>query len=345
MEKGQSCTSKKDLDGNPYDGMCVSEGHKDYDKAVAFNGAVVWNRPAVLKRGKKWLKQPSYTLQQPAVSPQAIGWSPTDRHLAIGKWCEVGIPAKGWSPGTCSQSGQKISVLSYNLYWWYLFEKHGGTAKWKDHATKKWMSAPRAAGRLMEKFGPFDIMGFQECGDIKRIISDARLNGQVEYFVGHNAIANAWRTDTWISLENGYEDVSEDKLRSEWSGARGVVWSRLQHKTSKDIVFFMNHHGPLPDNSGGWCGPHATVYNMLRVIAERAHKGDKVIFVGDFNSMGASTTTDVLAQHLTNSYHGKSFDGVDKFYHNCPNEINVTRAKNWGTGGSDHDALTVYYTL
>jgi len=344
-EKSQNCNRKKDVDGNYYDGRCVSKNHEDYRKAIDFKGKVVWNRPSVLIRGKPWYKKPSYEMNQPEISPNSIGWNPTSNKLAINKWCEVGIPAKGWSPGKCSKSGTKVSVLSYNLYWWYLFGKNNGKGSWKDKKTGKRMSEDRSAGKLMIKNGPFDIMGFQECADIKRILGDARLLSEVEYHAGHNAIANAWRKDTWKQLDSGYEDVSEDLMKAEWSGMRGVVWDRLQHKKNGDVVFFINHHGPLPDNSGGYCGSHAMVYNILRVIAQRAHKGDKVILVGDFNCMGASTVTDILAKHLKNSYHGRSFDGVDKFYHNCPNEINVTRAKNWGTGGSDHDALTVYYEL
>lgn len=346
FDKSSACGKKKDRDGNYYDGRCISKGHKGYAKAKDYvGGEIVYNRPSVLIKGKPWYKKPSYEVKQPPISPDAIGWNPTYKKLAIGKWCEVGIPKQGWTPGECSKSGTKISVLSYNLYWWNLFGKKNGRGTFKDRKTGQRFTEDRSAGQLMERNGPFDIMGFQECSDIKRVITDARLTGKVEYHAGHNAIANAWLKDVWTHLEGGYEDVTEDHYRAEWSGMRGIVWDRLKHKAGGDTVFFINHHGPLPDNSGGYCGAHATVYNILRVIAERAHKGDKVILVGDFNAMGASTTTEVLSQHLKNSYHGRSFDGVDKFYHNCRNEINVTRAKNWGTGGSDHDALTVYYDL
>jgi len=347
-----TCVKKRDRDSNLYDGRCVYDGHADYAKAVDYRGPgklasrpvrkpTNWDPKAFL-----WYNEPKYSIKQPPIHANAIGWKPTDVVVAQGKWCEVGQPVKGWMPGRglCKHSGTEVKVLSYNLYWWKLFNQDKGFGNMQK-PDGGWEKVDRAAGRLIEMNGPFDFMGFQECDDVKRIVNDARLASKFDTYKGSNAIANAWRRDTWKSLQNGYEDVTEDYQRNQWSGRRGVVWSRLQNKKNGQVVFFVNHHGPLPDNSGGYCGPHAAVYRILKVISERAHKGDVVILAGDFNAMGASTVTNVLDQHLKNSYHGKSFDGVDKFYHNCPESIKVLKKQNLGLGGSDHDALAVTYEI
>jgi len=347
------CTKKKDVDNNYYDGRCLMKGHADYAKAEDYPDKKLVYRRSVPTRADwneavpTFHQEPKYGLKIPPVSSQAIGWKPTKNWVAQGKWCGVQQPAKGWSPGVehCKKKNAEVSVLSYNLYWWYLFDKMDGKATWMDGKGGIFHNDKGAAGKTMDAFGPFDIMGFQECNDVERVLEDANMDSFVDFYQAKNAVANAWRKDKFKNLEQGYEDVAEDLMNENWFGRRGVAWNRLQHKETGATIFFINHHGPLPDDTGGFCGGHATVYNILRVIAQRAHKGDSIILTGDFNAAAETSTTHVLDQHLSQSFQGDDFKGVDKFYHNCPKTTKVKKTANIGKGGSDHAGLVVTYEL
>ena len=133
--------------------------------------------------------------------------------------------------------------------------------------------------------------------------------------------------------------VSRRLLRThpcKFYGRRSVLWARFRNIETGAMVFFMNHHGPLPVNSGGLCGGRATAYNILRVAGYFAHPGDDVVLVGDFNADPTSMTIKELSNHLGRAYTGKSFNGVDNFFTSCGRLAHV---QNLGTGGSDHDAL------
>jgi hypothetical protein len=265
--------------------------------------------------------------------------------LAIGKWCEVGVPANGWTPGSCPSSKTvEVKVLSYNLYWWKLFGQRKGTG-WIKTEDGGGYSLPRSAGRLMEKSGEerfYDLMACQECDDVNRILDDARMRDSHESYTGRHAVSIAWKKSEWRSLSTGYADISEDKGKPYW-GYREVVFARLEHKASGKKVFFMNHHGPLPDReSGGFCGAYATAYNLLRVMAERAYEGDTIILTGDFNARKESPEIAALSNHMKHVYNGESFHGVDNWFTNC---AEVLEKRNLGPGGSDHDALDVLFKI
>merc|ERR1711862_504516 len=63
-------------------------------------------------------------------------------------------------------------------------------------------------------------------------------------------------------------------------------------------VFFANHHGPLPVNTGGLCGGRATALNIVKMIAQKMKPGDIVIMGGDFNSGVRSSEIRELDKHL-----------------------------------------------
>jgi len=213
-----------------------------------------------------------------------------------------------------------VKVLSYNLYWWNLFGERRGNGG--------------SAGKLIAGNGPFDILGFQECDDIHRVLSDAGLSGS--YGIISRLIA--YKKDTWESLARTYSrDVAED---GHWGGRRwkrSVHYARLRHRATGKVVFFANLHGPLPVNSGGICGPEATAYNILRAIATEAEPGDVKIFLGDLNADGTSETQRTLGRFMHRVYH----HWVDAIYSSCPGQ----GGKNLGSGGSDHDALEATFEI
>mmetsp|Transcript_48000 Transcript_48000/g.103416 ORF Transcript_48000/g.103416 Transcript_48000/m.103416 type:complete len:185 (+) Transcript_48000:1-555(+) len=184
-------------------------------------------------------------------------------------------------------------------------------------------------------------MGFQECEDVRWVVGDAGLLNDFETLTGPHAMCMAYRKTAWRMLENSQQDVGEDRW-DQWYGTRGGMWARMQNYQTGQIVFFMNHHGPLPVGTGGMCGGEATAFNILKVIAYHAHQDDVVILVGDFNAGPASQTLVNMRSRMHSLYTGASFGGVDHVFSSCPT---VAETRNWGSGGSDHDALSVTLQL
>merc|ERR1712107_889966 len=155
-----------------------------------------------------------------------------------------------------------------------------------------------------------------------------------------------FRNATWSLIQRGQHYVAEDNKhpRAQYYGKRIAFWARLRHRTSGLIVFFVNHHGPLPLNSGGWCGHASTVYNLLHVIATNAESGDAVLLVGDFNSNSDSNTIRQLSTRLNRVHHGAVYNGIDNIFTNLPS-ASVVCTGNLGPGGSDHDAINVVLDL
>jgi len=268
-----------------------------------------------------------------------IGW-PEERKgwwEAAGAWCEIQPPPDNWTLKSCGEQGStEVKILTYNLFWWNLFDQNWGRDK--------------SAGRLIaSSSGPdhYDIMGFQECNVKERIMSDAievGLPDEYEIFDGGDAfrdrsICVAYRKTRWQLLEWGMDFVGEDNW-AQYYGKRAAMWLRLQ-EASGLVVFFMNHHGPLPVNQRGGCAGIATAYNILNLIAGNAHDTDKIILVGDFNSDLSSDRIPELSDRLHRVYTGVAMGGVDHIFSNCNNATGF----NLGKGGSDHDALSVNFTF
>jgi len=262
-----------------------------------------------------------------AVAIVPWGWSTTSNRIGGDmNWCNVAIPEESWSLRSNTCGHLKVKALSYNLFWWNLFKKHGGRGG--------------SAGQLIssaQSSSPFDFMGFQECENIQRVLNDAGLSHHYGFLEGEHAVAIAYRKASWQLIAYGGEDVAEDRA-TQWFGTRPGHWGRFRHFGSGKVVFVLNHHGPLPKNTGGLCGTRATAYNILKVIASNAHADDAVLVVGDFNSDASSKTHRLLAHHLHGIYTGTSFGGVDHIFSSC---ANVVSRRNLGEGGSDHDALEV----
>jgi len=129
-------------------------------------------------------------------------------------------------------------------------------------------------------------------------------------------------------------------MPTKWYGKRGAQWMRLQNIRTGKTLFFVNHHGPLSVNSGGVCGGHATAHNLLKLMAQKAAVGDLLILVGDFNANAASNTIQGLWPHLVHVFNGDSWGGVDNIFSNV-DAGSIESTKILGSGGSDHDAISV----
>jgi len=244
----------------------------------------------------------------------------------------VGVPPWGWDLKSCPASGSTtLKVLTYNLYWWNLFGRRGGNGQ--------------SAGRkIAQTSGPegYDLMAFQECDSMSRIIGDARdqgLSGDYELVNGGKALAIVWRASRFTLLSDGRADVGEDHS-SQYYGKRSAHWVRLRHRDGQ-TVFFLNHHGPLPVSKSGGCTGSATALNILKVIAEHAHVGDVIVAVGDFNAQPHSSRIQAMDGYLNRVFTGGAMGGVDHVFSNCA----ASSTANLGSGGSDHDALSAVFTI
>jgi len=244
-------------------------------------------------------------------------------------WCDSLTAPELWKPDSPSKPVQ-VKILSYNLYWWNLFRQQGG------------LSAARLIQRTGEKV-PYDVMGLQECEDPAKVFGPAGLSDEYEAFNTSKATCMAYRNSTWTLLEGGEDEVAMD-MRTEYYGHRSAQWMRLEHKATGMKLLFVNHHGPLSVNSGGACGGKSTAHNLIKVMAKRGRKGDTVVLVGDFNANAASQTVQDLWHHLTHVYNSKSFGGVDNIFSNAPRKA-IIEAKELGSGGSDHHAISAVIEL
>jgi len=239
-------------------------------------------------------------------------------------WCDSPEAPELWKP-KLPQDPTSVRVLSYNLFWWNLFKIRGGLS----------------ANNLIKATGavePYDVIGLQECEDPDRVFKVVGLDRVYSSFLGSKAVCVAYRTDRWELLDNGEDEVAMD-MRTEFYGHRVAQWLRLQDKKNGMTMLFVNHHGPLSVNSGGACGGKSTAHNLLKGMAKRGQPGDLLVLAGDFNANAASQTVQSLWPHLLHVYNSPSFGGVDNIFANVPRDA-VLEAKDLGSGGSDHHAIT-----
>lgn len=218
-----------------------------------------------------------------------------------------------------------MKVLTFNLFWWNLFGVRGGNGA--------------SAGRLVRETGqivPYDVLGFQECRDVHRVLQDAGLASHytgVQVNDGDIALGLAFRTNRFDEVSRGANHVAEDDW-NQYYGRRGVQWIRLKDKGTDRIMFVLNHHGPLPVNTGGICGGRATAFNLLRIIAENVEDGDAIILIGDLNAGENSPTQSALQTYM----HRVIQHWVDAIFASCAGTA-VKHSAVLGNGGSDHNAV------
>lgn len=295
-------------------------------------------------------KQEKHRLPYTIVSGNATGRVPGKsvnpnhfRYQAIHLGGNAPVPAcpgAGVQPvqiaGPAPLAGVDLRILSFNLEWWSNFDK-GFPGEFRPYK----LTNGNAATWLLQRNLPFDVMAFQECVDVQWILHTAGLDQEYEGRQGPEEVCIVWRKTAWELQSDGWRYASEDALGNYYR-RRGVQWVRVQHLQSKRTLLFLNHHGPLPINSGGICGGVGTAINLLSTVQEQVQPGDAVVLVGDFNADQTSATVKLLSQYLTRSFTGTAFGGVDNFF------TNLGAAKgtaNLGAGGSDHQALEVLLSM
>mmetsp|Transcript_29628 Transcript_29628/g.91206 ORF Transcript_29628/g.91206 Transcript_29628/m.91206 type:complete len:462 (-) Transcript_29628:265-1650(-) len=245
-------------------------------------------------------------------------------------WCHSAGAPKLWKANTDGKP-YKAKILSYNLFWWNLYEDRGSNGN-----SAGWL----IKGSMQDR--PYDFMGFQECKNPWSVLSPVGLLQEYNVLQGMHDTCAAYRK-TWQMLAHGVADVSED-LPHNFYGRRGTLWMRLKHTSTGQTVLFLNHHGPLSINSGGVCGGKATAENILKIAATHGKKGDAIILVGDFNANAASLTIQTLQRHLKQVFNGLVFGGIDNIFANVDLAA-VVSTKKLGSGGSDHNALSTVLQL
>lgn len=155
----------------------------------------------------------------------------------------------------------EITAVSYNLYWWNV----GANNRWNELWSR------------ISSHKPMDLIGFQECEDVARVVQSSGLSG-FEFWQGPNKPqANpaplAWNTGVFAKLSGpGSVKVGQDQY-----GDRIVTWVRLRHLASNQALFFANTHGPL-NGCGNDLGD-----NWVAAVNSHQESGDLVIMTGDFN--------------------------------------------------------------
>jgi len=236
-----------------------------------------------------------------------------------------------WSP-VAGAPPLQLKVLTYNLFWWKLFDK-GQFAQPNFHLRTQGNTGTQLLARAASE-EHFDVMGFQECNDEGWLLAKAGLAEKYDIFRDKHSCM-AYGRASWSLLGRGVEWVALDAQY----GPRPAQWMRLRHKATGRILFFVNHHGPIPINSGGKCGGAAVAQNILHMVQTKAVPGDAVVLTGDFNSDSSSATIQRLQARLRSAFSGTKFGGVDYIFSNLE-EGSLVSSKNWGGGGSDHDALS-----
>jgi endonuclease/exonuclease/phosphatase family metal-dependent hydrolase len=218
---------------------------------------------------------------------------------------------------------EQLTMISYNLYWWNVVMKHRfGNINDRIKKAKQGYN--------------LDLIGFQECEDVDRIVHGAELEG-FDFYQGPNKQwANpaplAWNAQVFEKLDGpDYKIVAHDRY-----GARVLTWVRLKHKHTGTTIFFGNTHGPL-GNCGWTLGR-----NWMDGVTENRQPGDLSFIMGDFNCM---TGTPAM-QKLHENFPYRVDAGIDQIM------SDVLDAE-WGDGKSgskcgwpsDHPLVKATFTL
>jgi len=220
-------------------------------------------------------------------------------------------------------SGQSLSVITMNLFWWNLFGQRGGDNFFS----------------VFSGSGPYDLLFFQECDDVDRIANG--LPYDLSTWGPAHSVAVAWSNSRFTLIARGWENVAEDRY-DQYYGDRCVVWARLQDTVSGLIVFAVSHHGPLPVDTGGATGGAAVASRIHAVISSNKGSGDTVIMGGDFNAHNTFTTVTTLRD--TYGYNLRASDWVDQIF-TAGSALSATPQINIVSGtGSDHDGVKVTWS-
>lgn len=238
----------------------------------------VWNTPATGPGGTYTCGARITWLEGKGMSEQAAMCQVASEIPAVCGVCCGSEPLPAPSPAPSGGAG--FVIVTQNLFWWNLFDKHHG-GNFFD---------------VFKGYGPFDIMAFQECDNVNRIVSGLGLSSTFTAYGPAHAVALAWSHVRFTELGRGYRDVGEDG-KSQYYGKRGVVWARLRDNNSAShgrTMLVMSHHGPLPVNTGGQGGGQEVANNIMKLISDERQNNEPVILMGDFNADSNSSTIKAL---------------------------------------------------
>ena len=235
----------------------------------------------------------------------------------------VVVSAQSSSMSVVNAAGEKLVVGNQNLFWWNLFNQRGG-----GNFITVWRS-----------LRPFDVMMFQECDDVRRILNDGGFPDRE--VIQERAVVIAWKMDRFEKIETGYEWVGRDRPE-QFFGDRIIVYARLRDRDSGRHFLFANIHGPLPVSTGGVSGGEGLVRNIINAIDSHWLPGDAVVIGGDFNNDAGSATMRILNSHYTNIVS----NWVDHVLTDFLSFSNVdARVISRDSTGSDHNGFRVEFTL
>lgn len=187
-------------------------------------------------------------------------------------------------------------VASYNLFWWSVtLNNQMAELKASIDSIVAWNDG-------------VDLIGFQECDDVNQVLPD-EFSAVSSSGTSFGDIANAWKSDKFTLLESGTVQITDTGI-GQYS-PRGIVWCRLKENDSGNIIFFVNTHGPLNDESPN-CSNKNLGIKYYDAIQANIQENDLLIFTGDFNCISDSETIKYLTeQGWENSVTGNSYGGVD----------------------------------
>ena len=192
-------------------------------------------------------------------------------------------------------------------------------------------------------------MGFQETENVGRVLADGGLNHDHNGQQFGSALAIAWDRNQFTPHEAGYEKIGSDRPGL-W-GDRYMAWKRFTHHATGKKVWFATLHGPLPFETGGATGNHATTQKILDIKNRSSHAGDLTIIVGDFNSNYGASNSNIIALLSQQMDRVRTDQDGQRNNPKNPNGWHVDNiflnkgvdAGSWawsmGTGGSDHPLM------
>jgi len=175
---------------------------------------------------------------------------------------------------------EPVTIITYNLFWWCVMggDKSGRCTGNLDGKGLQGLSS------TIHKHLPGDMIGFQECQGIEKIIDGMGLRDSHSYacapkqnqYVGTDACM-AWNNTRFELLGKAQSAV----VGSDQWGNRYAQWVRLKIRGTTATITFMNTHGPLTSCNGE--GAKVLAKTTLDTIKGAMQPGDAFFYVGDFN--------------------------------------------------------------
>lgn len=154
----------------------------------------------------------------------------------------------------------------------------------------------------------YDVLAFQGCDNYTRVsqLIVPENSGYVALATGLSTCM-AYASTRWRLANSGVSFVGVDAL----SRKSSAQWAHLEDRSHGHSVFFVNHHGPLPLNSGGACGGVAVAYKIASLVKSKAKPGDAIVIAGAFHADAYSPTMVSLASQLKPSIAGTNRWGFE----------------------------------